>query len=314
MGPEPRRSGLLGGRRASTFTLSLAIPCVATVSLFSWLLTAPAELRRTGPSEAVSTARSSGAEVVASEPAPEPLAWPVSSLTGDGAKRLLLDCLIEAEANLKDRTGYAATFRKRERLRGQLGPMRTMRIKVRHEPFAVYLKFLGPDAGKEVVYADGFNDNCLIGHDAGLTRLLVPRVKLDPTGPIAMRDNRHPITDIGLANLTTRLVAFRRLDLTDTNASTVLDWFTDEEGRRWPRSTHAHAHQGPDRPFARVELLYHPESFIPRQITSYDWPAEGHEGPLELAEHYQYDDVDFDAKLTDQDFDPANPLYAFTRF
>jgi hypothetical protein len=95
---------------------------------------------------------------------------------------------------------------------------------------------------------------------------------------------------------------------------TVLDRFTDEAGREWLRSVHTHPHQKPDRPFQVVEVLYDAGTRIPIQIKSYDWQPTGEQGDPKLAEAYQYDELKLGAELTDADFDPANPAYAFSRF
>lgn len=257
-----------------------------------------------------------------SAPAPEPVAdepparpeWPAGRLDGDAAKRVLLDVLLAARDRLDQVPGYTATFRKQERLHGRLGPEQTLAMKVRHQPFSIYLKFLKPKAGKEVVYAQGAHDDHVIAHNGDWTRRLVPRLKVAPTDPLALADSRHPVTDAGLLNLTNRLIEFRRMDLDDDEAVTVLDRTTDDPGRTWLRSVHSHPHRQPSRPFQFVEVLYDPETFLPHKITSFDWPEPGDEGPLRLAECYTYDDVDLDASLTDADFDPANSEYAFTRF
>jgi hypothetical protein len=68
------------------------------------------------------------------------------------------------------------------------------------------------------------------------------------------------------------------------------------------------------RPFARVEILYDPATHFPLRISSFDWPAPGQTGDLELAERYAYDDLNLEAPLTPADFDPTNPDYAFMRF
>jgi hypothetical protein len=77
---------------------------------------------------------------------------------------------------------------------------------------------------------------------------------------------------------------------------------------------HTHPHQTADRPFARVEVLYDPETYVPTDIRNYDWPSPSHTGGLPLAEHYSYDRLNLDASLTALDFDPANPAYAFHRY
>ena len=77
---------------------------------------------------------------------------------------------------------------------------------------------------------------------------------------------------------------------------------------------HLHPHQAPERPFARVEVLYDPETRLPLRISNYDWPQPGDRGELPLAERYSYDDLNFQAPLSAIDFDPANPNYAFHRY
>ena len=61
-------------------------------------------------------------------------------------------------------------------------------------------------------------------------------------------------------------------------------------------------------------VLYDPETFFPVEISNFDWPTPGHEGTLLLAEHYSYENLNFDVPLSALDFDPANPDYAFHRY
>jgi hypothetical protein len=189
-----------------------------------------------------------------------------------------------------------------------------MAMKVRQRPFAVYLKFLSPNPGKEVVYAEGYHDNLMIAHAAGLSRWLVPRLAVPPDHPIALAENRHAITEVGLTNLTTKLVGYRRDDLKDAEAVTILDRATDSDGQERLRSTHLHPRRTPERPFARVEVYYDAESRFPVEIRNFDWPEAGHQGDLLLAERYSYSDLDVHASLSALDFDPANPAYAFHRY
>jgi hypothetical protein len=242
------------------------------------------------------------------------LEWPETNLSGKPAKERLLEILKVANQRLSVVDDYTATFRKQERIKGKLHPLQTIQMKMRNEPFAVYLKFLAPKKGKEVLYGVGLHDGKVIAHNGDWTRRLIPRLAVAPTDPIALADNRHPVTDVGLLNLTRRLLEYRELDLQDPQAETLLDRMKDEEGRQWLRSVHTHPVQNEERPFYRVEVLYHPDTFIPRKITSYDWPAPAEGQPLTLAESYEYDDVNFDADLTDRDFDLTNPEYEFTRF
>ncbi len=230
------------------------------------------------------------------------------------AKTLLLTTLLDVDARLKKVDGYTATFHKQERIGGELRPEQTLSMKVRQRPFAVYFKFLAPTQGKEVVYAEGHHDNKVIAHSTGVSRWLVPRLAVPPDHPLALADTRHSVTEAGLANLTEKLIGFRRLDLEDPDAVTVLDRTTDSEGRQWLRSIHTHPHQRGGRPFARVEVLYDPESRFPLAIKNFDWPTPDHKGDLLLAERYFYEDLNVTAPLSALDFDPANPSYSFHRY
>ena len=271
-----------------------------------WWFTEPLEDHPAPPLVGLSKPSVSAPQVVEAE-----AAWPETRMEGDQAKRLLLSILTRTVTKLGRHEGYAATFRKQERIDGVLLPEQTMAMKVRNHPFAIYLKFVTPKPGKEVVFAEGHHDNKLIAHNGDWTRRLVPRLAVAPDSAVALADCRHPITDAGLVNLAEKLLKFRRMDLADDDAVTILE--RTEDGR-WLRSIHTHSIPNDDRPFARAEVLYDPKSLIPTRISNYDWPQPGQAGELELAERYTYDDIRFDATLTAIDFDPANPAYEFTRF
>ncbi len=284
----------------------------AALALGSWWLTEPLEKQEASLAGLGSPGRAS--TIAMSSTANSEVVWPASELQGDAAKTLVLDALLVANDRLNRHEGYTATLRKQERLKGKLGPVQTLEMKVRRQPFAVYFKFLSPQAGKEVVYAEGHYDNKLIAHSGGVARLLVPRLAVPPDHPLALADSRHPVTEAGLANLVERLLKFRRLDMADSDAITILDRVTDGSGREWLRSVHLHSLSDESRPFARIEVLYDSKTFIPFQIRNFDWPNPGQSGDLLLAEEYVYENVDFESQLSALDFDPANPNYAFHRY
>lgn len=296
------------GRRWIWAAFLLVIP-LGSLAFASWWLTEPLKPIEAKPPR--------GPVAAAPKPAPrpdEPPPWPAERLEGDAAKRLLLDTLLAVSVRLNALDDYTAIFRKQERIKGTLGPEQTLAMKVRQRPFAVYFKFISPTPGKEVVYAEGYHNNKLIAHSTGVSKWLVPRLAVPPDHPLALADTRHAITEAGLANLASRLIAFRRADLTDREAETILDRTTDEKGRPRLRSVHIHPHPAPNLPFARSELLYDPETRFPVQISNYEWNPPGEGGELPLVERYSYDDLHFNVDLTALDFDPANPAYSFHRY
>jgi hypothetical protein len=278
----------------------------------SLLLTPPLEKPAAGEAAPLPPRELSKAE--AAQARLDAIIWPDARLEGTAAKQLLLELVTAGRDRLAAEEGYTATLKRRERIKGKLGPEQTIKLKVRHRPFGVYMRFVEPDAGKEAVYAQGRYDNHVMAHGGGLTRALLPRLKVAPDSPLAMAGNRHPITEAGLLNLANKLVHFRELDMTDDDAGTILDTVRDDQGRTWLRSVHTHTIKTSDRPFMYVEVLYDPQSKLPLQIESYEWSKSGRIEDRELTERYRYDDLDLDAPLTELDFDPANPAYEFHRF
>ncbi|HEY2158488.1 MAG TPA: DUF1571 domain-containing protein [Isosphaeraceae bacterium] len=301
-----RAAGLL--RRRKWLGVALTVP--ALVVLTSWWLTAPLEEEEVA-SPALSTATPAPAPTAST--APGRPAWPEGRVEGTEAKMVLLAVLEDAARRIDAASGYVATFKKQERIGGRLLPEQTMAMKVRQRPFAVYLKFLAPKAGKEVLYAEGHRKNKVLAHNGDWTRRLVPRLEVAPDSPTALADNRHPITEAGLSNLAHKLVAFRKLDLGDPEAITILDRTTGPDGRPLLRSVHLHEHPNASRPFARIEVLYDPATHFPVQISSHDWPHPGEAGEP-LVERYAYEGLVLDPPLTALDFDPANPAYEFLRY
>lgn len=90
---------------------------------------------------------------------------------------------------------YQATMVKRERVGGKLRDLEYAFIKVRHEPFSVYMYFLGPTKtrGRQMMYVEGRNDGKMLIHEGHGHGCRVA-VWITPSLP-------HPITTVGIKNL-----------------------------------------------------------------------------------------------------------------
>jgi hypothetical protein len=232
---------------------------------------------------------------------------------GVPAKRRVLELLDQALARLERAPGYTVKFRMRERIKGVLGPEQRLEMKLRHSPFAVYLRSLEPHAGREAIYAEGRNNDKLVVHQVDWTRHLTPRLVLAPTSGLVLAYSRHPITEAGLANLSRSLRKTAELDLGDDGTKTVLDRVADSEGREWLHSIHKYARPGPERPFARVEVFYDLPTSLPLRMSGYDWPRPGVVSAPQLGEQHIFEDLNFEVTLSDQDFNPDNPSYDFKK-
>lgn len=213
------------------------------------------------------------------------------------------------EENIKD---YTCTLVKRERINGTLTEHEYMFTKVRHQPFSVYMFFLKPEeiAGREVIYVAGQNDGNLIGHEGKGLASLVGAVPLKPTAPMAMKGNRYPITEVGVKNLTKRLIEVAENDMRYGECEVKFVPNAKVNGRVCTCIQVMH-------PVPRKNFLFHlarvyidDEMNLPIRYEAYDWPKEPGGQPL-LTEEYTYVNLKTNVGLTDADFDSHNPKYKF---
>jgi hypothetical protein len=216
---------------------------------------------------------------------------------------------------------YSATFTKRERIGSDLTELTTLELKVRHQPFAIYLKWLeGQGVGKEVLYNERENDGNLLVRLGGVKGRLIPAFKVDAGGVLAMAESRHPITKAGILGLTESLIAHREMELqTHVYARTrqEADGFCD--GRRC--AVYVFEFDDKERaPEYRKSIQYlDREWHVPLRVENYAWPEPDQhlEGAAldeaTLIEYYKYSNVVVDGRLTEDDFSPSNPEYRFRR-
>ena len=212
-------------------------------------------------------------------------------------------------AELKD---YTALLIKQETVNGEKQAAQAMELKVRHEPFSVYLKFRYPEdvAGQQVIYIKGQNNGNMLAHGIGLQRRL-GTLPLDPHGLIAMRGNKYPITEIGLLNLVDKLVEVGEKDVKFGECTiNYYEGIKTTEGRECTMIEVMHPVPRKNFLFYVARILVDNEYNIPIRYESYEWPTEK-EPELSLIEIYDYQKLRLNVGLTDEDFDIKNPKYNF---
>lgn len=259
-----------------------------------------------------------------------------------------IDALLARARKTIDHTDdYTGTFVRRERLLDKTVQQKTA-FKFK-KPFRVYLYFVSPHCGREVIYQRGWNDGELKVHKGSFPDLTV---NLDPRGETAMEVNHHPVTDFGLDNMVRMITsnlrrAARRNEGTIeiSNGGEVFGrqvWRVEARFPRGGRNVTARedetlwdiaARTGQDMYYLlyvnRAKGYREPddvdegdEVFVPRY---YGARAEflldkQHGLPLKITtwdrqdrvyEHYEYPELRLNPGLTDADFDPDNPAYDF---
>jgi outer membrane lipoprotein-sorting protein len=213
------------------------------------------------------------------------------------------------QANIQD---YSCTVVKRERIDGKLGEHEYMFAKIRQRPFSVYLLFLGPDSvkGQEVIYVDGQNDGNMLAHAGSGVRAMVGMVSLKPQSMLAMAGNRYPITELGVENLTKRLVEVAEHDKQFGECDVNFYPNAKVNGRICTCIQVTHPVPRRNFRFHLARVFIDDELTIPIRYEAYDWPqAQG--GQPVLMEEYTYMNVKLNNGFTDADFDPKNTSYKF---
>ena len=225
------------------------------------------------------------------------------------AIRMAQNSLLAIDKNVKD---YSCTMVKREAVGSALGDHEYIFLKVRHQPFSVYMYFLGPESikGRECIYVHGQNNNKLVAHEGGRGGALLPTVSLDPTSKLAMRNQRYPITEIGLRNLTTKLIEVAQAD--SRFGECDVRFFKDAKvnGRLCTGLHVMHPVRRDNFRFHAAQVFIDNELQIPIRYASYDWPARAGEQPP-LIEEYTYTNLKINNGFTDADFDRNNKQYGF---
>ncbi|MEI8072309.1 MAG: DUF1571 domain-containing protein [Planctomycetota bacterium] len=212
-------------------------------------------------------------------------------------------------ANIQD---YSCTVVKRERIDGKLGEHEYMFTKIRQQPFSVYLYFLGPDSvkGQEVIYVNGGNEGNMLAHAGSGVRAMVGMVSLKPQSMLAMQGNRYPITELGVENLTRRLLEVAVHDSQFGECDVNFYPNAKVNGRVCTCIQVTHPVPRRNFRFHLARVFIDDELSVPIRYESYDWPKEPGGQPL-LMEEYTYMNMKTNNGFTDADFDPRNTSYKF---
>lgn len=223
----------------------------------------------------------------------------------------------------RDVRDYECTLIKQERVGGVLGDQEFMKAKIRNrvvedgkiiQPLSVYLKFLKPAAvqGREVLWVEGKNSNKLLAHEGGRLGNWTPAVWLKPDGPIAMRGNLYPITDIGIENLVVKLIEKGERDRARPAEECRVEFNTRAKINERPctmvKVIHPEKRDYYD--FHIAEIFIDNELNVPVRYQAFTWPATA-AGKPQLLESYTYFNIKLNVGLDDSDFNERNKEYKF---
>jgi hypothetical protein len=207
---------------------------------------------------------------------------------------------------------YSATLIKKERIGNTLGEDQYIALKIRHKPFSVYLNFLAPAAvkGQECIFIEGANNGKMWAHGTGLKKKMFGTVSLLPDGNMAMQGQRYPLPQIGILNLTRRLIEVASEDV--KYGECEVKYFRGAKINDRVCTCTQVVHPVPRKNFLfNVARIFVDDTMnIPIRYEAYDWPKAAGGAP-ELIEAYTYLNMRMNVGLTDADFDIENTAYHF---
>lgn len=208
---------------------------------------------------------------------------------------------------IQEMKGYECVFTKKEVV-GKKLISQSMKMKLRHEPFSVYMYFLDPSKGREVIFVEGKNDNKLQVHETGLASL-VGTMSLPPDDSRVMAENRYPITRAGMSKMLEAIIA--QWEMESEFGETEVRYF---EGAKVGDSVcrvieSRHPQPRKQFPFHITRLWIDEKSGLAIKVQQFGFPKKNAKPPV--IEDYTYTAIQPEVRLSDRDFDTNNPGYNY---
>lgn len=236
-------------------------------------------------------------------------------ITGELAIQFQVSLLESGLQSLMKVPEYTATFTKQELVANDLTPETTMQLKIRHEPFSVYMKWLNGDKGRELLYVSGKNKGKMLVHAGGWKANVLPTIKLDPTSSMAMSESRYPVTKAGLAELTRETLGYRKHDLKHPE-NVQCEVHGNQKFNKRPCYCVINTYKSKKNSelYRKTVMYLDKEMKIPVCVKNFTWPDEKGAEPddkKDLIESYAYTNIKLRPQFADADFDKSNEKYLF---
>lgn len=220
--------------------------------------------------------------------------WPAETFS-------IADVLKKSAASYEKVDNYTCLFSKREQVKGNIIEENNIIYKFK-KPLSIYMKWTeGSKKNTEAIYVEGKFSNELQVHMGGL--LNFHNFSLDPKGSMAMKDNRHSITEGGVGYIIDLIKQNVALYLNNYGGSIAYKGRQDLEGRdmllfeaEFPEGRGYYGH--------RMLISIDSKTYLPVKTEIYGWQDE-------FLEQYYYYKIKLNPGLTDKDFDLNNKEYNF---
>lgn len=210
--------------------------------------------------------------------------------------------------------GYTFTMSRQERVGGDLLDPQVMNVKLRHEPFSIYMKWVVGDPGRQVLYVEGANDNKLMVQPGGIKGRLTGTLSFAIDDPMVMAECRHPINQAGLMNLASKVVAGQKRELLSGGSGYRCELYDDQTFAERPCYLFVIEYKSKQySELYRKSMMYvDKELCLPTCIRNFTWGTDVDPARIDeetLVEAYAYTDIQTSTQLAEEDFSKQNRSY-----
>ncbi len=227
-------------------------------------------------------------------------------LNGRWALKASQEQLLRGQEILEKTPDYSVQFRRQERIGGSLLDPQAMNLKVRHEPFSLYMKWTEGDKGRQLIFVKGQNEDKVLVQPGGVTGRLTGAIAMLPDDPRVLAESRYPATCAGLLELTKIILSHHEADL--KRATGVVSEIRDGEsfdGRPCYLTTLVYETPEVNADYRKSLILIDKEHSVPICIRNYTWvegKAPATDDEESLIESYHFTGLEINTQLTDGDF------------
>jgi hypothetical protein len=215
-----------------------------------------------------------------------------------------LRLIAQAHEVMKGVRDFSCTLIKRERIKGALQPNNVIIMKVRNNPFSVYMGWKAPEdlANQEICYIAQRHRNTMRARSPGIILGVAGFITVDLDDPRARENSNHSPAEAGIGKLIERLANDWERDRQLGQTSSQIAEY-EYNKRRCLRVETTH----PARPMApyfsyRTVVYFDKENQLPIRLELYDWPRVGGAPTGDLIEVYSYVDLRLNVGLRDDVF------------
>jgi hypothetical protein len=214
-----------------------------------------------------------------------------------------LRLIAQAHEAMKGVRDYSCTLIKRERIKGQLQPNNVIIMKVRNNPFSVYMGWKAPEelVNQEICYIAHRHKNTMRAKSPGIIGV-AGFITVDLDDPRAKENSNHSVAEAGIGKLIERMANDWGRDRQLGQTSSQIAEY-EYNKRRCLRVETTH----PARPMApyfsyRTVIYFDKENHFPIRLELYDWPRAGGAPTGDLIEVYSYVDLRLNVGVRDEVF------------